>query len=88
VKTAGNEQIKLQATFFNNLAVGPYIAGAVAPAVPFYQNFPIVDILLRDGTFPPLPGNLWTAVFVCFWCIGMATLFQHLAQRLIAQLDT
>jgi hypothetical protein len=87
VKKAGNEQVKLQATFFNNLGVGSYIAGAVAPAVPFYQNFPFVDIFLRDRTLPPLPDNLWTAVFLGIWCIGMATLFQHLAQKLIAQLD-
>jgi len=87
VKSAGNEQVKLQATFFNNLAIGSYIAGAVAPAVPFYQSFPVVDILVRDGTFPPLPPNLWTAVVLALWCIVMATVFQHLAQKLIAQLD-
>jgi hypothetical protein len=87
VKPAGNEQVKLQATFFNNLAVGSYIAGAVAPAVPFYQSFPFVDIFLRGGSLPPLPDNLWTAVFMAVWCVGMATVFQHIAQRIVAQID-
>ncbi len=87
MKLAGNEQVKLQATFFNNLAAGSYIAGAVAPAVPFYQNFPFIDIFLREGNLPPLPGNLWTAFFISVWCIVMATFFQNLAQKLIARID-
>ena len=59
----GNEQVKLQATFFNNLAVGSYIAGAVASAVPFYQSFPVVDILLRGGVCrrcPTIYGPLFS----------------------------
>jgi hypothetical protein len=87
MKSANNEQIKLQATFFNNLAVGSYIAGAVAPAAPFYQKFPLVDIILHGGDLPPWPDNLWTAIFIAVWCTGRAAFFHHLAQKLAGQID-
>jgi hypothetical protein len=86
-KIATNEKFKLEAAFFNNLGVGAYIAGAVAPAVPFYQNFPFLDILLREGRLPPLPANLFTAIFLSLWCIGIAVLFRHFAHKMIDMID-
>lgn len=86
-KTAANERIKLEATFFNNLGVGCYIAGAVAPAFPFYQNYPVLDQFLRIGDVPSLPANLATAIFIAIWCVVLAVFFRNRADKIIQTLD-
>lgn len=37
-KAAENEKIKLRAAFYNNMAVGAVVAGALLPLVNFYQK--------------------------------------------------
>ena len=54
-KTANNERIKLQATFYNNCAVALAIAGAFLPVLAFYGRLPqlaeIVKSTQPDGSW-------------------------------------
>ena len=86
-RTVSNEKLRLDADFFSNLGVGAYIAGAVAPAVPLYQDFPFVDFLFRKGELPPFPANAGTAIFLALWCIGAALVFRHMAHKIIDRMD-
>ncbi|MEA2878004.1 MAG: hypothetical protein QOF14_3200 [Hyphomicrobiales bacterium] len=46
-KAAGNEQIKLKAAFYNNLAVGSVIAGLAVPYINLMLSAP------AGGVYPP-----------------------------------
>jgi hypothetical protein len=82
-----NERIKLEATFFNNVGAGALIAGGIAPAFPFYQNYPFLDVLIREGRLLPLPSNMATVALISVWCIVLAVICRRRADRLARLLD-
>ena len=50
IKAADNEQLKLRAAFYNNLAVSAAVAGIILPLVTFYQqHWTIVEFITQSS---------------------------------------
>jgi hypothetical protein len=82
-----SERIKLEAAFFNTVGAGALIAGGIAPAIPFYQNYPFIDVLIREGRLLPLPSNMATLAAIAVWCVILAVICRRRADRLARLLD-
>jgi hypothetical protein len=91
-KAADNEKRKLQATFYNNLAVGVSLGGALLPALAFYQGWPefyVWNEAWEKGEADVSALAVWQ-FFILFGLIGIALalvigwrrLAQHFAQQI------
>jgi hypothetical protein len=88
-KAAKNEQLKLKATFYNNLAVGAVAGGVFIPLIALYQNTPISSLLAPFYTFPPGWGpardyQFMVAAVVAFL---LAFIFRDAANRAAAKIE-
>jgi hypothetical protein len=68
-KAAENEQLKLRATWYNNVSVGLFVAGFFVPSLLLPQKFPEITHLLalwRGGTIQEWDVSELLAIFVPF----------------------
>jgi hypothetical protein len=77
-KTARNEQIKLKATFYNNLAITVLASGAFIPYLAFWPKHPFDNMDVRDI------GSTLVAIGVAF---GAGCILRYKANEAIAQLE-
>jgi hypothetical protein len=73
-KAADNERLKLDAAFYNNLAVGLFVGGAFLPAFGIYQNIPFADLLSGHP-----PSKYWGIVIGTIFSFLLAWLFRTVA---------
>jgi hypothetical protein len=89
-KTAKNEQIKLKATFYNNIAAGSAVGGIFIPLIVLYQNMPVARLFSPLLTVPwhwqfsvqDLQFFIASLVALC-----LAIIFRHHANRTASQLE-
>lgn len=82
-KSARNEILKIRATYFNNMAVGVFVAGVAAP---YFALFPKI----ADGSFSWVTAEWRVILFVSVSFIaGMAGSIQfHLrAKRILSDIE-
>ncbi len=73
-KVADNEQRKLRATFWNNLAVGAVLAGIVIPYLSYFTKSSPNDPSIFDFVSGKVPWGLaWLPLLA--WTFTMATAF-------------
>jgi len=89
-KAAENEQIKLLATFCNNVAVAIFVAGVIVPYFALYR--PIFEFLyaLAAGVepLPSLEGSVvWPATGIAVLAFAVAMLFRQFADYVIRDLQ-
>jgi hypothetical protein len=94
-KAADNERIKLDAAFYNNIAVGTVIAGVLAPYFAFFQ----VAISHREaiahlGSGPtnwkelqPILLVFLALLFTTFAALAYASFFRTKAHKLIGKIQ-
>ncbi len=83
------EQIKLKATFFNNMSVGIFVGGYLVPvALGFYHADELARWMqgYRDGTFPD-GGFKFLMFFFGFLVAGVfGIICRHFADKTLEQL--
>jgi hypothetical protein len=84
-KSAKNEILKIRAAFFNNIAVGAFVAGA---AIPYFSLFP--KIASETGSFSSFVGD-WrklTVIAAGFVAALLASFYLHShAQRILSEIE-
>lgn len=100
-KTARNEQIKLHAAFFNNLAVGLILAGFLVPIItlggmPMDRLFDLLERMLRGDIQTDAAAKLFMyrsmssigfAILGGIFGIAMAIFLKVLAHRTLSALE-
>ncbi|MGH6726988.1 MAG: hypothetical protein ACREB8_10650 [Pseudolabrys sp.] len=77
-KVADNEKLKLRALFYNNLAAGAVVGGAILPFVNFYeQHLSLIEFFTKETAYHVgqvlLPIGL--ALVAAGWARGRANKF-------------
>jgi hypothetical protein len=88
-KPSNNEQLKLRATFYNNLAVGSAVGGVLIPLFGLYRDVPLSVLFAPFFTFPPPEPNeqIFAASIAAFVAFGMAWIFRRVANRVAGYVD-
>jgi hypothetical protein len=76
-KAAENERTKLNATFYNNAAVGTFLSGLIIPYIGFYRA-------VAEG--PPSTSHMVLAGVSAAVALSLAWEFRIIADRIIAKL--
>jgi hypothetical protein len=75
-KVAKNEQIKLEAAFYNNVAVGVFIGGAFIPTLSIYYASSSLAEILERGQFNRILPTV-VAMFIAFIFASGARLYAN-----------
>ncbi len=86
-KAADNERIKLTATYFNNLAVGLFVAGSAVPYFVFFARFAEIVATFRKTGQPTSGWPLLAAFVGMIAAFLLALLFRHVADLEIQKLE-
>lgn len=81
-KLAENEELKLRATFYNNVAVGCAVAGVVVPFLQIYQTISAEDFY----TLVP-PQKYWQSLLILALAFLLAASFRIVATRIILKMQ-
>src|SRR5580700_3025008 len=81
-KPLSKEQLKLSATFYNNLAVGSALGGVLIPLYGLYRDVPLGVLFAPLLTFPPPPPDerIAAASIAAFVAFGVAWIFRRVAK--------
>jgi hypothetical protein len=60
-----------------------FAAGGIIPTIPFVQNFPFLDELVRSGRVIPLPDNIITIGVAAVFCFVFGFICRALADKII-----
>jgi hypothetical protein len=89
-KPPNKEQLKLRASFYNNLAVGSAISGVFIPVFALYREVPLRDLFITPFfTFPPPPvdDRALAASIATFVALAAAWLCRRVANRVAGYVD-
>jgi hypothetical protein len=88
-KPLNKEQLKLTATFYNNLAVGSALGGVLIPLFGLYRDLPLGALFAPFLTFPPPPPDerIAAASITAFVAFGVAWIFRRVANRVAGYVE-
>jgi hypothetical protein len=86
-KVADNERIKLRATFYNNIAVGLWVAGALVPYIAIFRIFQAPFKALMLGQPLPPAADQYEVLFSILTLMAAGWLAMRFRRRADAEIQ-